>query len=238
MTMEEIVDQVSFSLGIPANDNVENLQIEKAVLIAFRELKRYIKTPVEKTVPFATRIKLSDVGIFTKKVLYVQASQPRIGLTMSSIDSGNVFQIAASVNTYSMIGNTTSINIDPIMTEMAMAQVRNTLSTDFQWDYDSGNDIIYCTHRDPRPATITIRYVPDYQDVSEIRNDTWIDYLVRLSEAHMKRALGRTRSKYKIAGSNVELDGDILLQESATELETIRQELDAKKNKLLGNALN
>lgn len=238
MTMEEIVDQVSFSLGIPANDNVENLQIDKAVLIAFRELKRYIKTPVEKTVPFATRIKLTDVGIITKKVLNVQASYPRIGLTMSSIDSGNVFQVAAAVNTYSAIGNTSNINIDPIMTEMAMAQVRNSLSTDFQWDYDSSNDIVYCTHRDPRPAAVTVRYVPDFQDVSEIKNDTWIDYLIRLSEAHMKKSLGRARSKYKIAGSNVELDGEILLQEANEELDTIRQELHVKKNKLLGNVLN
>lgn len=238
MTMDEIVDQVSFELGLPANENVENLQIEKAVLIAFRELKRYMKTPVEKTVPFATRIKLADVGIFTNKVLNVQASVPRIGLTMSSIDSGNVFQIAAAVNVYSAIGNTSSINIDPIMTEMAMAQVRNSLSTDFQWDYDSSNDVVYCTHKDPRPASVTIRYVPDFQDVSEIKNITWQDYLVRLSEAHMKKALGRSRSKYKISGSNVELDGEILLDEANKELETLREELNNKKNKLLGNVLN
>ena len=238
MTMEEIIDQVSFMLGLPANDNVEDLQIEKAVLIAFRELKRYIKTPVEKTVPFATRIKLADVGIHTVKVLRVMPSYPRIGLTMSSIDSGNVFQVAAAVNVYSAIGNTSSLNIDPIMTEMAMAQVRNTLSTDFQWDYDSSNDVVYCTHKDPRPAAVTVRYVPDFQDVSEIKNNTWIDYLVRLSEAYMKKALGRTRSKYKISGSNVELDGEILLQEAENDLTKIREELDAKKNKLLGNALN
>lgn len=238
MTMAEIVDEVSFMLGLPANENVENLQIEKAVLIAFRELKRYIKTPVEKTVPFATRIKLKDVGIETIKVLKVMPAYPRIGLTMSSIDSGNVFQVAASVNTYSGIGNTTSINIDPIMSEMAMAQVRNTISTDFQWDYDSCNDVVYCTHRDPRPVAVTVRYVPDFKDVSEIKNQTWIDYLIRLSEAHMKRALGRSRSKYKVAGSNVELDGEILLQEAENDLAKIREELDAKKNKLLGNALN
>ena len=238
MTMEEIVDQVSFMLGLPANDNVENLQIEKAVLIAFKELKRYIKTPVEKTVPFATRIQLSEVGIYTVKVLNVMPSYPRIGLTMSSIDSGNVFQVAAAVNTYSAIGNTTSINIQPIVNEMAMAQVRNALSTDFQWDYDSSNDVVYCTHRDPRPASVTVRYVPDYKDVSEIHNETWLNYLIRLSEAYMKKALGRARSKYKITGSNVELDGDILLNEANTELAEIREQLEGKKNKLLGNMLN
>lgn len=238
MTMEEIVDQVSFLLGLPANDNVENIQIEKAVLIAFRELKGYIKTPTEKTVPFSIRIKLSDCGIFTKKVLKVMPSTPRIGLTMSSIDSGNVFQVAAAVNTYSAIGNTSSINIDPIVTEMAMAQVRNTLSSDFHWDYDSSNDVVYCTHRDPRPSAVTVRYVPDYKDVSEISNANWENYLVRLSEAYMKLSLGRTRSKYKITGSNVELDGDTLLAEANEDLAKIREELDGKKNKLLGNTLN
>lgn len=233
MTMDEIVDQVSFMLGLPANDNVEDLQVEQAVIIAFRELKRYIKTPVEKTIPYMPRIDLVANGIVTKKILHVLPAQPRIGLTMNQIDSANVFQVAAAVKTYSYIGQSGIINIDPIMTEMGMAQVRNTLSTDLQYDYDSSNQVLYITQREPIPAQVTIRYVPDFQDVSEINNDTWIDYLIRLAEANMKKALGRTRSKYKIAGSNVEFDGDILLEEANKELETIRAELEAKKNKLV-----
>lgn len=233
MTMEEIVDQVNFMLGIPANENIEELQPEKAVLIAFRELKRYIRTPVDATVPYSTRLDLKALGIKTKKILNVFASIPRIGLTMNTIDAGNVFQVAAAVNTYSAIGNNSSINIDPIMTEMAMAQVRNTLATDFQWNYDSNNEVIYCAHRDPRPAQVTIRYVPDYQDVSEIQGTTYQDYLVRMSIANMKIALGRARSKYKVEGSNVSLDGDTLLTEGNAELEAIRQELGTKKSRLV-----
>lgn len=236
MKMSEIVDQVSFMLGLPSNDNVEQQQVEKAVLIAFRELKRYMKTPVDKTVPYAPRIDLVKLGIHTVKVLYVQAAYPRIGLTLGTIDSGNVFQVAASVNTYSAIGQTSSLNIDPIMTEMAMAQVRNTLSTDFQWKYDVDNQVIYCAHRDPRPTQVTIRYVPDYKDVSEIKSNTWLDYLIRMSEANMKKSLGRSRSKYTVEGSNVSLDGEILLQEANAELDKIREELEKKKNKLV--ALN
>lgn len=233
MTMAEIVEQVSFMLGLPSNDNVENQEVEKAVLIAFRELKRYMKTPVDKTVPYAPRLDLVKLGIQTVKVLYVQAAYPRIGLTLGTIDSGNVFQVAASVNTYSAIGQTSSLNIDPIMTEMAMAQVRNTLSTDFQWKYDVDNQVIYCAHRDPRPTQLTIRYVPDYKDVSEIKSNTWLDYLIRMSEANMKKSLGRSRSKYTVEGSNVSLDGEILLQEANAELEKIREELEKKKNKLV-----
>ena len=233
MTMQEIVQEISFRLGIPSNENVEDLQVEQAVIIAFRELKRYMKTPVDKTVPFQHRLDLVKLGIDTKKVINVQAAIPRIGLTLSSIDSGNVFQVAAAVNTQSMIGQTSSINIDPIMTEMAMAQVRNTLTTDFQWRHDIDNQVIYCTHRDPMPAVVTITYVPDYKDVSEIQSDTWLDYLLRLAEAHMKKALGRSRSKYTVEGSNVSNDGELLLQEANTELEAIRTELEARKPKLV-----
>lgn len=233
MTINEIVTQVGFDLGLPTSNNVESQQIEQAVQIAFRELKRYIKNPVDKTVPFATRIKLSDVGIDTRNVLYVYASRPRIGLTMGTIDSGNVFQVAAAVNVYSQVGNTSTINIDPIVTEMAMAQVRNTISTDFQWKYDIDNDVVYCTHRDPRPTHVTIRYVPEYTDVSQIRSHVWEDYLVRLTEAHMKKSLGRARSKYRIEGSNVTLDGEELLSEANAELEQIREELNEKRTNMV-----
>jgi hypothetical protein len=229
--MQDIVQQVSFQLGVPANDNVEGLQPEQAVLIAFRELKGYMTTPVDLTVPYQNRLDLVKLGIKTTEVLNVQAAYPRIGLTMNSIDSGNVFQVAAAVNTYSAIGQTATVNIDPIMTEMAMAQVRNTITTDFQWKHDVDNQVVYCTHRDPRPSVVTITYVPDYQDVSEIKSTRWQNYLVRMSLAYMKVALGRTRSKYTVEGSNVSLDGDILLQEGNSELEAIRTELEGKKNK-------
>lgn len=233
MTMQEIVEQVSFLLGLPANENIEGVDPKQAVLIAFRELKRYMRTPTDKTVPYQPRIKLKDVGIITRKVLYCQAAYPRIGLTMNTIDAGNVFQVAAAVNTYSAIGQTSSLNIDPIMTEMAMAQVRNTLATDFQWKYDELNDIVYCAHRDPRPTMVTIRYVPDFKDVSEIVDYTWIDYLIRMSVSNAKISLGRSRSKYTVEGSNVSLDGDTLLAEANAELEAIRVELDSKQKKLV-----
>lgn len=233
MTMEEIVNQVNFMLGIPSNENVESQQTQQAVLIAFRELKRYMKTPVDKTVPYSTRLDLVKLGIDTVNVINVKPAYPRIGLTLSTIDSGNVFQVAAAVNTYSAIGQTSSLNIDPIMTEMAMAQVRNTLATDFQWRYDSNNQVLYCAHRDPRPAVVTVTYVPDYKDVAEIKSPIWIDYLVRMSEANMKKSLGRTRSKYTVEGSNVSLDGEILIDEANAELEAIRQELEDRRNKLV-----
>ena len=233
MKMNEVCEEVNFQLGLPANKNVEGLQTENAVNIAFRELKRYMKTPTHKTVPFAHRIDCKKAGIKTHKVLNVQAAYPRTGLTLSTIDSGNVFQVAAAVNVYSTIGNASAVNIAPIMTELGMAQVRNTLSTDFQFRYDYLNQVIYLAHRDPLPSQVTVTYVPEFDDVSEIVNDTWVDYLVRMSLANMKIALGRTRSKYTIEGSNVQLDGQQLLEEGNSDLATIREELASKRNNMV-----
>lgn len=233
MTMAEIVSQVSFMLGFPVNDNIEGVSIEQGVLIAFRELKAYMRTPVNKTVPFSTRLDLPKLGINTVKVLSVQAAYPRLGMNLTSIESGNVFQVAASVNVMNGLGQGSSLYIDPIMNELALSQVRNTLATDFQWEYDLPNQCVYLAHRDPIPAAVTVRYVPEFSDVSEITNQTYIDYLVRMSEANVKKALGRSRSKYTIEGSNVSLDGETLLAEANAELEAIRTELREKRTKMV-----
>lgn len=233
MTMAEIVSEISFRLGLSVNDNTEELPVEKAVTTAFREMRRYMNNPVYKTVPFANRIVLADYGIKTKQIKNVLAARPRIGLTLTTIDSGNVFEVAAAAGIQTQIGNTSNLNLDPIITQLAMAQVRNTMNTDYQWVADYYNGVLQIAHRSPRPHEVTIEYVPYITDVSEIFDETWIDYLIRLSEAYWKKSAGRSRSKFKIAGSNVELDGEQLLSEANAELEQIREELSKKKNHLV-----
>ena len=230
--MDEYISKLSFMLGFPANKNNEQIDLSQAVDIAFKELREYMKTPVNKTVPFATRLDLKALGINTVNVLYVQAAEPRIGLSLTAIDSSNVFQVAAAVNVSSGYGNGSVLNMDPIMSQLALQQTRNALSTDLQWSYDQPNQVVYVTHRAPIPATITIRYVPIFNDVSEIIEPTWINYILRMSLAYAKISLGRTRSKYTIEGSNVTLDGDALLSEGNAELEAVRNELKSKPSKL------
>ena len=233
MEMKDYVRQISFQLGFPSNQNIEEVSIEEAMNIAFTELKRYVNTPVDKTVPFSTRLDLEKLGIHPRKIVSIIPAYPRVGLSMGSIESGNVFTLAAAVNAYAGAGSASLVNIDPLMTELGYAQMRNTLTTERQWKYDRPNNVVYCTYRDPYPAVLTIIYVPNFQDVSEVLNETQINYLLRLGLAQTKIALGRTRSKYKIEGSNVSLDGEALLAEGNAELEAIRQELGQKTNRLV-----
>ena len=163
----------------------------------------------------------------------VKAAYPRVGLSLGAIDAGNVFTIAASANAYAGMNPTGILNIEPIMTELGYAQLRNTMTTDLQWYYDPKNKVIYVTHREPIPTVITVTYVPDYKDVSEITNQTYINYLLRLGLAFTKVAIGRSRSKYQIEGSNVSLDGEAILAEGNAELEAIREELSTKTSRLV-----
>ena len=66
-----------------------------------------------------------------------------------------------------------------------------------------------------------------------MKNKSWTDIIIRLSEAYMKLALGRSRSKYTIQGSNVSLDGETLLSEANSQLEAIRTEMESKTNRLV-----
>lgn len=232
MNMDEIVDQVSFMLGIPANENVEELDIRKAVLIAFRDAKRYLRTPALKTVPFSTRIDLVKANIITRTIKAVKPAYPKVGLNLSNVNSGNVFQLAAAIN-YGALVNSNTGDLTPIVNQLAMAQVSNVMATDIQWNYDLDNQALYITCKDPKYSMVTIEYVPDYKDVSEIKNQSWIDIIIRLSEAYMKKALGRSRSKYTIAGSNVSLDGETLLSEANQEFEALRTEMESKSNRLV-----
>ena len=227
-----MVDEISFNLGIPGNELVENISIDKAVLIAFRRVKQYIKTPVDKTVAFSHRIDLPAVGIHAKKILSVQPSRPRVGLTNGSFDGANVFQLAAALSTQVAVGTANAMNMDPIMTELATVQLRNTLTTDMHWKHDVDNDVLYCTYKEPLPTTITITYTPDYQDVSEIKQVSWTTYIVRMATALMKQALGRSRSKYRVEGSNVSLDGETLLSEGNAEMEQLLEELESRRTKI------
>ena len=231
MQIEEIVDQIGFVLGIPANDNVEGVDISKAVGIALREAQAYMSVPVYKTLPFSTRIDLGKHDIRTTRVKDVSPAYPKVGINMSNMDSSNVFQLAASQKYSSAISS--SRNMDPIINQLAMAQLSNQLSTDFQWKHDLENDCLYITCKQPRPSQITISYIPEYKDVSEVKSKAWINLIIRLAEAYTKKALGRSRSKYTVEGSNVSLDGQILLDEANAEIEAIHEEMENKTNRLV-----
>ena len=78
-----------------------------------------------------------------------------------------------------------------------------------------------------KPQSITIEYVPRYNDVSQIVSDYWIDIIIRMSIALAKITLGRIRSRYVQSNALWTMDGETLLQEGNQELADLRTSLQA-----------
>lgn len=68
-------------------------------------------------------------------------------------------------------------------------------------------------------------YIPEFEDVSDVKEMFWVNYIQRLALAFTKESLGRIRSKYELSSSLYKLDGNSLVQEGISERDTIRQEL-------------
>ena len=84
---------------------------------------------------------------------------------------------------------------------------------------------LYINVSEGTPSTITIEYIPVFQDVSEITSDYWSDILLRLALAQTKVTLGRVRTRYVQSNALWSQDGDTILAEGKEELENIRQML-------------
>lgn len=127
-------------------------------------------------------------------------------------------------NYYGLLNGTSTT--DSIAITMLTTQIINTVAGGSSSDIDfyQDGDLLYVDVKGG-DSEITIQYLPDYQSVEEVTEPFWINYILNLAVARTKIALGRARSKY--TGSNLpyELDGDTILNEGITELETLTSEL-------------
>lgn len=220
MNITEYCDEIEFSLGAPIVELEVKPYIERYVQRAFRELKRYINTSSLMTVAYTgNAINLTGQNVYS--VICVMRSQPTYGTFMQDAD---VFTMASSY--YNMN------NIEDYTNRMTILQQRNTISTDLDFIWENETKTLYISTNPPFPPALTIQYVKDYKDVSEVTDPYWIDLILRLSTAYTKQALGRARGKYKLNSSQYELDGDTLIAEANQEIVDLRQYLQANHDNI------
>ena len=99
------------------------------------------------------------------------------------------------------------------------------------FNYNKADEKLYINNN-VSCKSITIEYVPRYDNVDEITNDAWIDLLVRYSVANLKITLGRVRSRFNQSNALWTQDGEQLLEEGNAELAELRTYLDASATML------
>ena len=227
MTLQDYVDEIKLELsGGLLNLEIPDETIATIVKKSLREINRYIDETKIITVPFAPCIDLKDFNY--NSIVAVFRASAYSGDTSGEGLNGS-FSDPMYMQQWMIFSNGGSMYSlqDYLLNYMAyntLLQLRNTTSTDLAFREDRQAKKLYINTYD-RPPTITIEYIPTFQDVSEIVTDYWIDILQRLSVAQTKIILGRIRSRFKQSNALWTQDGDELLQEGNNELTNLRETL-------------
>ena len=204
----------------------------KVVEAAMQELLRYYDQTGLITVPAASCIDLKSI-------------EEKYNIKISSIS--NVYRTEALLGT----GYSGDVSMDPAwigfwqtglgnrlqnwtynyINYSSLQRIRNTtVGTDLDFREDKYYNKLYINFANGMPSSVTLEFVPRIQTVEDIVGDYWVDILKRLSLAYAKIAVGRARTRFVQAGALWTDDGATILQEGTTELQALRERLQANAN--------
>lgn len=227
MELAAYKEEILFKLtGGVLECELDDKALTQVLNAALREVQRYIDTTVIKTIPFDNCIDLSDYNVSSVSRVYrakgfMANENESDGPTPADPMYASQWQLLSGT------GNMYNFN-DYVYNYAAyntLQQIRNTTSTDLAFRYDKSSNKLYINIATSKPQSITIEYVPKYNDVSEITSDYWIDIIVRLATALAKVTLGRIRTRYTQSNALWTQDGQTMLDEGNAELTDIREKL-------------
>lgn len=224
MTLEELVEYVKFQLtGDVLELEISDESIARIINNALKELQRYTNEFRLIEVDYNNCIDLSNIDYYavanvyrTKTIANIQDSQEPIDPVY--LQFWTSFGLGMTYNLNQYLLNYASYS--------ELQQVRNTLSTDLYFKEDKASKKLYINISTGNPGRVVIEFIPIYKDVSDVKDDYWLDFLKRLSVASAKQIVGRLRTYVKQSNSLVTLDGDTILAEGNKELDELRAELE------------
>ena len=235
MVLSDYRDEIKLKLtGDLLESELDDNTIDRVIKSSLRELQRYITSSNLITIPYKSCIDLSNAEdtngeeLHVNSVIMVYRTDDLSGNSTSGshVSMSDPMQVAQ----WQLLSGMGNLNYfqDAVYNYSAwttLQQIRNTTSTDLAFRFDKSTNKLYINVSEGTPSTITIEYIPVFQDVSEITSDYWSDILLRLSLAQTKVTLGRVRTRYVQSNALWSQDGDTILAEGKEELENIRQML-------------
>lgn len=239
----QLIDEIKFNLtGGVLECDLDDTLLNMLVNASLRELQRYIDTLKYITIPYQRCIDMKPYKVNTVVKIHRVAGyageqsttkiDPETGQT-SVISSGNAgvsMEDPMYASMWQLIGGTSTMyNLQTSIYDLGayntLMQLRNTTSQDLSFTYDKTGEKLYINVSSGAPSTITIAYVPRYDDVSEITSDFWIDVLTRLCVAQAKIITGRIRTRFSQSSALWTQDGEAILAEGKAELDALREKL-------------
>ena len=243
MERQALKDEIIFTLtGGLLNCELDEKALDMLINSGLREIQRYVDSTKLITIPYSRCIDMSEYKVNSVSRVYRAVgftSDTATGSTTYTDAGGNTIKTGITFTTDPMqasqwqllsgvgnLNNFTSYAYN-YASWNTLLQIRNTTSTDLIFRYDKDSNLLYINVSSNLPTTITIEYVPRYDDVSEITSDFWIDMLTRLCIAKAKIAVGRIRTRYSQSNALWAQDGETMLSEGNAELSDLHEKLEA-----------
>lgn len=226
MDRQQLKEEIIFKLtGGLLDCELDDKALDMLINSAMREIQRYIDSTKIITIPYKRCIDMKPYK--ANSVSRVYRSE---GYSTDEGESQEPSVDPMYVQQWQLLSGTGNLqNFSNYTLDFAswntLLQIRNTISTDLIFKYDKTAERLYINVASNMPITITIEYVPRYDDISEITSDFWIDNLTKMCVAMGKIALGRIRTRYTQSGALWTQDGETLLTEGNTELNDLREHL-------------
>ena len=227
MKMQAYIDEIKLHVtGGVLELEIDDKTLQSIVTAGMREIQRYVCSTKLVTLPYKECIDLSEYKVnAVARVYRAKANGATSGSETASSDP-------MAISMWQIYGGTGGIyNMQDAMYNYAaystMQQLSNTLSTDLAWYYEDSEKKLSINTTLESGSSVTIEYIPRYDNVEEITSDYWIDILMRLSIALTKVTLARIRGRFNQSNALWTQDADTLLAEGQQELADIRAHLQS-----------
>lgn len=231
MTTNQFRDEIKLKLtGYLIEMEIDDATLDKIIQAALREVQRYICETNFITIPYSKCIDLSNKENTNGKQIKVN-SVSRVYRTQGYVNNGNSTTMdPMQVAQWQMLSGTGNMYnfqdyVYNYLSWNTLLQIRNTTSTDLAFVFDKASNNLYINTSSDVPSLITVEYVPDYTDVSEVASDFWIDVIMQMAIALTKITLGRIRSRYTQSNALWTQDGETILAEGNSEYQALQEYL-------------
>lgn len=243
-TYSQYIEYIKLMLGaVDDNDSsleLSNETLTKYVKLAFLEIKPYINARKRITLQwnngFNGAINLESCGIRAQNVTTV-----RRGQAQGYINGGNTLMGSWSSFSYTTSGTYPNIPLytvggalfgisaggnissDAWLTEKLIMKGINETSGDRHFFFDYDTQLLFINFNTATPNSVTIDYIPDFENAEQIDDNFWINIIQKKSLALTKLGLSQYRGKYSsVSGAPFTLD----YQRLQTEGEQLNQEVE------------
>lgn len=195
---------------------VEDSEIDQLIDIAYERMKPYTTDTEYITKPYARSISLENDDVEEVRRV-IPASELTVS-SMSPVDE-QLFDFQA----YRVVGRVGAVSVRRTLDPVSLVSKAVTPDVNIPFEYIPELKLLLLTEG-YTTGSVTIE-VTKTRPLEELRDDRALQWIFSYALALTKEVVGRIRSKVKSTNVPIELDGETLINEAASEKQTLEQSL-------------